>query len=580
MYTYQPPLREMRFVIDDVLRASSHWSDIPAFADLDADTATEVLSQAGRFASEVLVPLNGPGDRQGCRIDGGRVKTPDGFPAAWRAFVDGGWPALACDPQWGGQGLPQVLNAALFEMLVAANHAWTMYPGLLHGAYETIKAHASDDLKARYLPKLVGGEWLAAMALTEPQAGSDLGLVRTKAEPRPDGSLAVTGSKIFISGGDHDLTDNVVHLVLCRLPDAPAGTKGLSLALVPSVLPDGSRNAMAADGIEHKMGIHGSATCAMRYEGATGWLVGEPHRGLPAMFLMMNAARLHVALQGLGHLEMAAQNARRYAIEREQFKGPIASQPAMRRTLLDGQSIAEGLRIVMYRAAMRLDEADHHPDPARREAAAAEASILTPVLKAFGTQQGFLRASEALQVWGGYGYVAEYGVEQSVRDARIAMIYEGTNEIQAIDLLQRKLLGGAAPAFAALLDDLALTLAPVVTDDPADEADDVLHHQITAGHAALARVTDGIADDPTLALRVADDFLAGVGHLLLAWAWRAQARAARRALDAGGADVDREWLARREAIAEHGLAWVLPQAAVHWQRVMAAPPLAAGEPWA
>ena len=324
LYAYHAPLREMRFVIERVLRAPAQWARLPAFADLDADTAAEVLEHAARFAGDVLQPLNGPGDRQGCRLEGGRVKTPDGFAAAWQAFVGGGWPALACDPQWGGQGLPQLVNAALFEMLVAANHGWTMYPGLLHGAYETIKAHGSDELKQRYLPRLVSGEWLAAMALTEPQAGSDLGQVRTKAEPRADGSVAVSGGKIFISGGDHDLSPNIVHLVLCRLHDpanpAPAGTKGLSLALVPSVLPDGTRNAMAADGVEHKMGIHGSATCVMRYEGATGWLVGEPHRGLAAMFLMMNAARLHVALQGLGHQEMATQNALRYAFERVQMK--------------------------------------------------------------------------------------------------------------------------------------------------------------------------------------------------------------------------------------------------------------------
>jgi alkylation response protein AidB-like acyl-CoA dehydrogenase len=581
LYSYAAPLREMRFVIEDVLGAPAQWSAMPAFAELDADTAAEVLAQAGRFAAEVLQPLNAAGDRQGCRIEDGRVKTPDGFAGAWRAFVDAGWPALACDPDWGGQGLPQLLNAAVGEMINATNHAWNMYAGILHGAYETVKAHGSDALKERYLPKLASGEWLSAMALTEPQAGSDLGGVRTKAEPRPDGTLAVTGSKIFISGGDHDLTENIVHLVLCRLQDpanpAPAGTKGLSLALVPAVLPDGTRNTMAVDSLEHKMGIHGSATCAMRYEGATGWLVGEPHRGLAAMFVMMNAARVAVAVQGLGHLEMAAQNARRYAAERQQFRAPIATQPAMRRILLDGQAVAEGLRVVMYRAAMRLDEAEHHPDPARRRAAADEASILTPVLKAFGTAQGFARASEALQVWGGYGYVAETGIEQTVRDARIAMIYEGTNEIQAIDLLQRKLLGGAAPAFAALLDDLALGMRPVVTDDAEAEADDVLHHQITAAHAALARVREAAAADPTLALRVADDFLAGVGHLLLAWAWTSQARAARRVAEspaAGGPGVDTAWFAERVAVAEHGLAWVLPQAAVHWQRVMQAAPLA------
>ena len=561
-YGYEAPLREMRFVIEEVLAAPRQWAAIPSFADLDAETAAEVLIQAGRFASQVLLPLNAVGDRQGCRLEGGRVRTPDGFPAAWRAFVEGGWPALACDSEWGGQGLPQLLNAALFEMLVAANHAWTMYPGLLHGAYETIAAHASDELKARYLHKLVSGEWLAAMALTEPQAGSDLALVRTRAEPRADGTLAVSGSKIFISGGDHDLSDNIVHLVLCRLNDpaqgeAPAGTKGLSLVLVPTVLPDGTRNTLGADGLEHKMGIHGSATCAMRYDGATGWLVGQPHRGLSAMFLMMNAARLHVALQGLGHAEIATQNARRYAAERVQFGGAIDRHPAMRRTLLDGQAMVEGLRVLMYRAAMRLDEAEHFPDAARRAAAAAEASLLTPVLKAFGTAQGFARASAALQVWGGYGYIADYGIEQTLRDARIAMIYEGTNEIQAIDLLQRKVLGRDAAAFEALLRDLER------------DAGAALAGQVAAARAAWAAVRSRAEADPSAPLQVADDFLAGVAHLLLVWAWQEMARAARRC----NGD-DKAWLAEREAVAEHGTAWLLPQADVHWRRVCEGMPLA------
>ena len=561
-YGYEAPLREMRFVIEEVLAAPRQWEAIPSFADLDAETAAEVLIQAGRFASQVLLPLNAVGDRQGCRLEGGRVRTPDGFPAAWRAFVEGGWPALACDSEWGGQGLPQLLNAALFEMLVAANHAWTMYPGLLHGAYETIAAHASDELKARYLPRIVSGEWLAAMALTEPQAGSDLALVRTRAEPRADGTLAVSGSKIFISGGDHDLSDNIVHLVLCRLNDpaqgeAPAGTKGLSLVLVPTVLPDGTRNTLGADGLEHKMGIHGSATCAMRYDGATGWLVGQPHRGLSAMFLMMNAARLHVALQGLGHAEIATQNARRYAAERVQFGGAIDRHPAMRRTLLDGQAMVEGLRVLMYRAAMRLDEAEHFPDAARRAAAAAEASLLTPVLKAFGTAQGFARASAALQVWGGYGYIADYGIEQTLRDARIAMIYEGTNEIQAIDLLQRKVLGRDAAAFEALLRDLER------------DAGAALAGQVAAARAAWAAVRSRAEADPSAPLQVADDFLAGVAHLLLVWAWQEMARAARRC----NGD-DKAWLAEREAVAEHGTAWLLPQADVHWRRVCEGMPLA------
>jgi len=561
MYDYHPPLRDMRFVIEHVLRAPAQWAQIPDFAEVDMSTATEVLQQAGRFTCEVLLPLNAPGDRQGCRLEGGRVCTPTGFPAAWRAYVDAGWPALSCDPHWGGQGLPRLLDVALGEMVNATNHAWNMYAGILHGAYETVKAHGSDDLRARYLPRLASGEWLSAMALTEPQSGSDLAGVRTRAEPRADGSLAVTGSKVFISGGDHDLTDNIVHLVLCRLPEAPPGTQGLSLALVPKVLPDGSRNSMTADGIEHKMGIHGSATCTMRYEGATGWLLGEPHRGLAAMFVMMNAARLAVAVQGLGHLDMAAQNARRYAAERQQFRASIAQHPAMRRTLLNGQAMAEGLRVVVYRAAMRLDEAERHPDAARRAAAAAEASILTPVLKAFGSQQGFQGASDALQVFGGYGYVAETGVEQTLRDARIAMIYEGTNEIQAIDLLQRKLLGREAETFAALLGDLRKE-AEGAGDDGRP-----LATQIDAAQHALAMVRDRAARDAEAPLRVADDFLAGVAYLLMAWAWTASLRAAGRctAEDLGPAE--------RAAVARHGLDWLLPQSAVHWHRVNAALPL-------
>jgi alkylation response protein AidB-like acyl-CoA dehydrogenase len=555
LFAYAAPLDQMRFVIERVLGAPAAWAAIPAFADLDMDTAAEILAQAGRFSSEVLQPLNAPGDRQGCRLADGRVKTPDGFAAAWRAFVDGGWPALAGPPQWGGQGLPQLLDAALFEMLVSANHGWTMYPGLLHGACETIQAHGSETLKARYLPKLVSGEWLAAMALTEPQAGSDLGAVRTKAEPQADGSLVVTGGKVFISGGDHDLTENIVHLVLCRLQDpanpAPPGSKGLSLVLVPAVRPDGSRNAVAADGLEHKMGIHGSATCVMRYAGATGWLVGEPHRGLPAMFVMMNAARLHVALQGLGHLEMAAQNAARYAAGRVQFKAPIDRHPATQRTLLRLRAVADGLRVVMYRAAMRLDEAAQHPDAAVRTAASAEASLLTPVLKAFGSQQGFLGASDALQVWGGYGYVADYGIEQTLRDARIGMIYEGTNEIQAIDLVQRKLLGGAGPAFDTLLDGL-------LRDAGDDACGTALRGQVAQVREALGALQAAAAADATAALRVADEVLAGCGHLLLAWSWAAIWRAADRDDPADRA---------RRAAALHGVRWVLPQAGVHWERV-------------
>jgi len=351
-YDYHAPLRDMRFVIERVLDAPSSWCACVPFAELDADTATAVLQEAARFAREVLLPLNAAGDVEGCvRHADGSVTTPRGFREAYLAFVTGGWPALACEPEWGGQGLPLLLDAALREMVDACNHAWSMYPDLLHGAYETIRAHADDALKARYLPKIASGEWLAAMALTESQAGSDLGALRTRAEPQSDGSLRVKGQKIFISGGEHDLTGNIVHPVLCRLPGSPPGSKGLSLALVPKILPEGTRNAVHCDGLEKKMGIKASSTCAMRYEGATGWLVGEPSRGLAAMFLMMNSARLHVGLQGLGHLEMATQNAARHAAERVQMGRPIARHPAIRHTLLRLQAMTEALRVVAYRTA-------------------------------------------------------------------------------------------------------------------------------------------------------------------------------------------------------------------------------------
>jgi alkylation response protein AidB-like acyl-CoA dehydrogenase len=510
----------------------------------------------------VLLPLNAVGDAQGCRRDGdGRVRTPEGFRAAYRAFVDAGWPALPGDPQWGGQGLPLLVDAALREMLVACNHAWTMYPDLLHGAYETIKHHASDELKAAYLHKVATGEWLAAMALTEPGAGTDLGALRTKAEPQPDGSLRISGHKIFISGGDHDLTDNIVHLVLCRLHEpgneAPPGTKGLSLALVPAVLPDGTRNAMHCDGLEHKMGIHGSATCAMRYDGATGWLVGAPQRGLAAMFVMMNSARLHVGLQGLGHQEMATQNALRYARERVQMGVPIVQHAAVRHLLLRAQAMTEGQRVVAYRAALAIDESHHHADAARREAAAREAALLTPVVKAFATHHGFHTAAASQQVWGGYGYVRETGIEQTVRDARIAMVYEGTNEVQAIDLVQRKVLADGGATLFALLDACEADAGAAPPEFAA-----AWRAQASQCRETTLSLIAQAATDRGLAQRVADDYLFALAHTLLAWAFAASARAAAEVDDAG-------WAQGKTERMRYGVQWLLPQGDVHWTRVRA-----------
>ncbi|WP_373847542.1 acyl-CoA dehydrogenase [Delftia acidovorans] len=537
---YQPPLQDIRFVQQHWLGAEADWRRMPAHEALDQETADMVVEAAGRFCADVLAPLNGPADLQGCRLEEGRVRTPDGFPEAYAAFVEAGWPALACAPEAGGQGLPQLLDAALHEMLASANHGWTMYPGILHGAYACLHAHGDAHLRATYLPHIVSGRWLATMCLTEPQAGSDLGLLRSQARPRSDGSYSLDGSKIFISGGDQDMSENIVHLVLARLPDAPAGTRGLSLFLAPRGIPqDGGGflpNAIHCDGIEKKMGIKGSATCAMRFEGAQAWLVGQPHQGLAAMFVMMNSARLHVGLQGLGHAEMAWQLARAYAAERRQMRAqprpadaqgpadPIALQPAVQRMLADLRVWTEGMRAIAGWVAHQLDLAEQAPDAEERAQAHALASLLTPVVKSFFTERGFALASEALQVFGGYGYVHEYRIEQTLRDARIAMIYEGTNQIQALDLLQRKVAasGGAAlaPLLAALREEAAACEAAGMEPGLAG----ALRSWSDRTEALTGALCARAAGDAPLLARCAEDYLRLVGTLCMAFAW---ARAAR-----------------------------------------------------
>lgn len=581
MWQYEAPLRDMRYVIEDVLGLPAQWAGIPAFADLDTDTARQVLAEAARFATEVLAPTNSNGDLEGCALADGEVRTPRGFREAYRAFVDAGWPALACDPAVGGQGLPQVLNAALYEMLAAANHAWTMYPGLLHGAYECLHLHASDGLKQRYLGKVVSGEWLSTMCLTEAHAGSDLGLLSTRATPAADGAYRLRGTKIFISGGEHDLTDNIVHLVLARLPDAPPGTKGISLFLAPKVLPDGSRNALRCDGIEKKMGIKGSATCVMAFDGATGWLVGEPNRGLQAMFAMMNAARLHVALQGLAHAQNAHRNALVYAHERLQSRAPvrgdardaadpIVQHPAMRRILMRQRVLVEGGRMMAYEAAHLIDLAEQPGDASVRERAQEQAALMTPVLKAFLTDNGYALAGQAQQVFGGHGYTHDWGVEQCVRDARIAMIYEGTNEIQAIDLVVRKIVADGGRRFAVWLESLAAAI-------PADarHAAAALDQLRRLGDLA-ADVVRASRDDAELPFRVADDLLRATGLALVAQAWaRADAVSARP-----GFAGDAFHAAKCESAAHcfvhlrHEFDHALAQARAGWQ---ALPPLALTE---
>ena len=519
---YQPRIDDVLPLLHGVLGAPALLQALPPFAEADADLQAQVLDEAGKFVAEVIAPLNRAGDETGCRFDAGRVSTPPGFADAYRAFWQAGWPALSAAPEDGGQGLPAVLEAVLYEWLAAANHGFTMAPGLLHGAYECLRHHGSDALKARYLPKIASGEWLATMCLTESHAGSDLGRVRTKAVPQADGSVRLEGSKIFISGGEHDLTDNIVHLVLCRLPDAPPGPKGLSLVLAPKVLEDGTRNAIHCERIEEKMGLHGSPTCVMRFDDATGWLVGEPGQGLAAMFVMMNSARLHVALQGIGLLDAAWQKARAYADERRQMRAPgatgseaslIAEHPAIARILDTQRAWIDGSRLIAYRTALQLDAARHHPDAKARAAAQQWCSYVTPVLKAACTQQAFEGASACLQVFGGHGYVREWGIEQVVRDARVTMIYEGTNEIQAIDLLVRKVLPDAGAGFArtllALRDEL----------DASRDADADAQRRFAQLRYLTTQLAMAAQAAPRLPYEVADDYLRIVMLAMLAWAW-------------------------------------------------------------
>ena len=551
---YQPRPDDVRFVLSTVLGAAPRLRALPPYAEIDEALQAQVLDEAAKFVAEVIAPPNRAGDEIGCRFEGGKVVTPPGFREAYKAFVDGGWPALSAAPEDGGQGLPAVLDAVLFEWLSAANHGLTMAPGLLHGAYECLKHHGSDELRQRYLPKIATGEWLATMCLTEAHAGSDLGQVRTRAVAQADGSFRVSGGKIFISGGEHDLTDNIVHLVLCRQPDAPAGPKGLSLVLVPKRLPDGSRNAVHCERIEEKMGLHGSPTCVMRFDEATGWLIGEANRGLAAMFVMMNAARLHVALQGIGLLDAAWQKADAYAHERRQMRAPgptpasrggeaadlIAEHPAIRRILDTQRAWIDGARVIAYRTAVQLDIAKHDADPKARERAQRWCALVTPVLKAACTQQAFHGASDCLQVFGGHGYVREWGIEQVVRDARVTMIYEGSNEIQAIDLLARKVLADGGAGMSALLVEVRDTLE-ASRDNEAD---------VQRRLAQLRYLTTTIAmaahADPALPFEVADDYLRIVMLSLLAWAWALIARAAPQ---------DARWTGPAEAFRR----WVLPE---------------------
>ena len=472
MPSYKAPVDDTLFLLVDVL-GLPRLSNLPSFAEATPDVIEAVLQQAGRYCEEVLLPLNQVGDRTGCtRHADGRVTTPPGFPLAYAAYRDGGWQGVAVSAEHGGQGLPQVVGAAVNEFCVGANMAFTMYPGLTKSAISALLVHGSAEQKRRYASRMVTGEWTGTMNLTEPHCGTDLGLLRTRAVPQPDDSYKLTGQKIFISAGEHDLAPNIVHLVLARIEGAPAGTKGLSLFLVPKVLVEedgslGARNAVSCGAIEHKMGIHGNATCVMNYDGATGWLVGEANRGLNAMFVMMNEARIGVAIQGLGLSEVAYQNAAAYAKDRLQGRAltgrvneagpadPILAHPDVRRMLLEIRAFNEGARALLLWGALQADLAEGVEDPKAKQAAEDMLGLLTPVLKGVLTDTGFQNCVTAQQVFGGHGYIAEWGVEQFVRDARIAMIYEGANGIQALDLVGRKLAKDAGRAFTGFTREVA-----------------------------------------------------------------------------------------------------------------------------
>jgi len=576
MTRYTAPVQDMQFLLHDVLNVTG--SDIPGYADLDEGFTAAVLEEAGKLASEVLEPLNAVGDREGCHLENGVVRTPKGFDAAFKQLKEGGWTALDCDPDYGGQGLPYLMGTAVGEMFVSANMAFNMYQGLTHGAYSAIHAHGTAEQKATYLPKMVTCDWTGTMNLTEPHCGTDLGLMRTKAEPQADGSYRITGQKIFISAGEHDLAENIIHLVLAKAPGGGEGTKGVSLFIVPKFLvnPDGSlgaRNSLSVGKIEEKMGIHGNATCVMNYDGATGYLLGDLHKGMRAMFTMMNEARLGVGLQGYAVAEAAYQNALDYAKDRLQGRAvtgaqnptgpadPLIVHPDIRRNLMDQKSFVEGARALTFWGASLID-ASH-----RKGDAAAEGlvSLLTPVIKGFQTDKGFEMAVAAQQVYGGHGYIEEWGMSQFARDARIAMIYEGANGIQALDLVARKLAADGGKHIMAFFEMVKSFIKEAEGDDRLKGFTDPLKQASKDLQAAGMYFMQNGMKNPNNALAGSYDFMHMMGHVCLGMMWARMAKAAYAALDQGRGDAD--FLQAKIATGRYYMARQLPAVSMHLARI-------------
>jgi alkylation response protein AidB-like acyl-CoA dehydrogenase len=545
----------MQFVMHEVFKVTDDFKAMPKHADIDVDTINAVLEEAGKFATDVIFPLNISGDTEGCTLDPvtHAVTTPKGFKEAYAQYVAGGWPALSSDPEFGGQGLPLVVNQCFYEMMNSANQAWTMYPGLTHGAYASLHMHGTDEQKQTYLGKMVSGEWTGTMCLTEPHCGTDLGLMRTKAEPQADGTYRITGEKIFISAGEHDMADNIIHLVLARLPDAPPGIKGVSLFIVPKFLVNkdgslGARNTVYCGGLEHKMGIKANATAQIVLDGAIGTMVGQPNKGMQGMFVMMNAARLGVGNQSLGLTEVAYQNALAYAKDRIQMRSlsgpkakdkpadPIIVHPDVRKMLLTAKAYAEGGRALAIFCSVLLEKSHYHPDEKVRKDSEEMLSLLTPIVKAFLTDNGWQATMMCQQVYGGHGFIKEWGMEQFVRDARINMIYEGTNTIQSLDLLGRKVLGnngatlkkfgklvGALVAEEGVNEKMAEFITPIA----------VLGEQITKFTTEIGFKGFQNADEVGAA---AVDYLRVAGHLVFGYFFARMAQVALREIAAGNTD--------------------------------------------